>query len=403
MDHMSRSGSEIEHQGADLREQLHAIVNSEMDLFADVDKIAEVSQLQTEVNQFMANLQQRFDGYILEIERENASAAEAAEDEAVEAALAATAPTETEHLELNKDDVMNLEKEFGTYGITQANGIGEGKRTPRETVIQSLIGATIAVALMWVFWPTADHDVANDAVDLAKVESVKPVVTEKVAPVVTDKTAAVKAEEMAALKAVEDASIVVTTTEVMPQESKPELAVTEATPPKAVADTKISTADPVAKPIEKTKVEKQVAAKEPETVVNSIINTVMTSVEPMFAGEKIKVTAHFGNVRSAPDNSGKVVSRLKKGEEVYKLDEKDGWFQVRLDDEKTAWVHKSLFAPRLKVGVDVGNIRTQPTGKGKIVTRLKKGDYVTKTGEQKGWYQVKLDSGKTAWAHRSIF
>jgi len=402
MDHMSRSGSEIEHQGANLREQLHAIVNSEMDLFADVDKIAEVSQLQAEVNLFMGNLQQRFDGYILEIERENTSAAEAAEDEAVEAALAATNPTETEHLELNKGDVMNLEKEFGTYGITQANGIGEGKRTPRETVIQSLIGATIAVALMWVFWPTADHDVVNDATDLAKVESLNSVAAEKVLPIATDKAAAVKAEERVALKAVEDASIVVTETEVMTQKIKPELAIAEATSQKVIAD-RSATAAPAAKPIVKVEAEKKLASKEPETVVNSIINKVMSSVEPMFAGEKIKVTAHYGNVRSAPDNSGKVVSRLKKGEEVYKLDEKNGWFQVRLDDKKTAWVHKSLFAPRLKVGVDVGNIRTKPTGKGKIVTRLKKGDYVTKMGEQKGWYQVKLDSGKTAWAHRSIF
>ena len=121
------------------------------------------------------------------------------------------------------------------------------------------------------------------------------------------------------------------------------------------------------------------------------------------SAEELRVTAHYGNVRNVPDNSGKVISRVKKGDTVYKLAEKDGWFHVRLDSETTAWVHNCLFAPRLKVGVDLANIRQQPNGKGSIVTRLKKGDYVTKTGEQKGWYQVKLDSGKTAWAHNSIF
>jgi len=122
------------------------------------------------------------------------------------------------------------------------------------------------------------------------------------------------------------------------------------------------------------------------------------------SAEQITVTAHYGNVRDTPDNSGKVISRVKMGETVYKLAEKDGWFHIRqADSDTTAWVHRSVFSPRLQVGVQLANIRKQPTAKGSIVTRLKKGDYVTKTGEQKGWYQVKLDSGKTAWAHSSVF
>lgn len=338
MNHMSRSESEIVHQGADLREQLHAIVNSEMDLFADVDKIAEVSQLQSEVNLFMANLQQRFNDYILEIERENASAAEQAEEDAVEAALTAAA---TDHYELDKQDIMNLEKEFGTYGIRQANGITDNKRSTRETIIQTLAGASIAVALMWVFWPASEQSKGVTAINEAAVIPVN--------------------EEIAV---------------------QPEAVVVEA---EVVAEPDVVT-EPAA--VETVALERAAA-----------INSTAAIVE----GEKIKVTAHFGNVRSAPDNSGKVVSRLKKGEVVYKLEERDGWYHVRLDAEKTAWVHKSLFAPRLRVGVDVANIRTTPSAKGKIVTRLKRGDYVTKVGEQKVWYQVKLDSGKTAWAHSSVF
>ncbi|WP_176957448.1 SH3 domain-containing protein [Mariprofundus sp. KV] len=371
---MSRSDSEIEHQGADLREQLHAIVNSEMDLFADVDKIAEVSQLQAEVSQFMANLQQRFDDYILEIERENASAAERAEDDAVEAALAATA---TEHAARDNEEIMNLEKEFGTYGIRQANGIFERKRSTRETIIQTLAGATIAVALMWVFWPASEQRESATAVTEVAVEVAQPAIV----ATAEENTATVEAKVVEALiPAKEEVAVQPEAVVVEPEQSAKPVIVAKATAPAAV--------------------EEVVAPEMAEAVISEEAEKVAAAI---IKGERIKVTAHFGNVRSAPDNSGKVVSRLKKGEVVYKLEEKDGWYRVRLDAEKTAWVHKSLFAPRMRVGVDVANIRTVPSGNGKIVTRLKKGDYVTKTGEQKGWYQVKLDSGKTAWAHSSIF
>ena len=238
----------------------------------------------------------------------------------------------------------------------------------RETIIQTLAGATIAVALMWVFWPASEQSKSATAVTEVAVEGTQPANVAKA----EEKAATVKAKVVEALiPAKKEVAVQSKAVVVEPEQASKPVIVAEATAPAAV---------------------EAVVAEAAEKVAVAIVK-----------GEKIKVTAHFGNVRSAPDNSGKVVSRLKKGEVVYKLEEKDGWYRVRLDAEKTAWVHKSLFAPRLRVGVNVANIRTVPSGNGKIVARLKKGDYVTKTGEQKGWYQVKLDSGKTAWAHSSIF
>lgn len=339
MDKMSKTDIEIEHQGVSLQEQLHAIVHEEITAFSKADQITEVAQLQEQVDQFISSLQHRFESYIHVIEQENTPQKEKA-----------TASVEPDFA-LTDDDLMNLEKEFDTYGIKQANGISEGKRSTKDTVIQGLVGTAIAASMMWLFWPVSE--VENIVTEEVAMKSEQPVMPTLKSEPVSSKTST-KAEE-----------------------------------------TQIT--------VEPSTATENMALVPVQERVSEVAETVEKEVVPLIDGEKIKVTAHFGNVRSAPDNSGKVVSRLKKGEVVYKLEEKNGWYHVRIDAERRAWVHKSLFAPRLQIGVDVANIRTQPSAKGKIVTRLKKGDYVTKTGEQRGWYQVKLDSGKTAWAHRSIF
>jgi len=186
---MSRSDSEIEHQGANLREQLQAIVNSEMDAFAGADRISEVSQLQDQVSHFMGSLQQRFDVYIHDIERENAKMVEESKAEAV-----AESKLSDSH-ELNDEDIMNLEKEFHTYGIKQANGSTENKKSSMKyKMSQSLVGATIAVTLMWVFWPASEQGEMADTVEQANIGTVKPVAVTKpeavavvAAPVIEEK------------------------------------------------------------------------------------------------------------------------------------------------------------------------------------------------------------------------
>jgi len=127
--------------------------------------------------------------------------------------------------------------------------------------------------------------------------------------------------------------------------------------------------------------------KEPETVI----------------GQRLTVTAHVGNARNIPDNKGKRVTRIKMGDVVTKLNEQLGWYQVKLENGTVAWVYKTVFAPRLQVLVGVGNVRFEPSGKSRILARINHGDFVTKIDEKNGWYLVKLDSGIRAWGHHSIF
>lgn len=57
----------------------------------------------------------------------------------------------------------------------------------------------------------------------------------------------------------------------------------------------------------------------------------------------------------------------------------------------------------LRVRARIGNIRSEPSLQGKILYKLKQGAVVTKLEERDGWYRVRLRNGNIAWAFHSIF
>ena len=48
------------------------------------------------------------------------------------------------------------------------------------------------------------------------------------------------------------------------------------------------------------------------------------------------------NIRSEPSTKSKIVTTLRRGERVVKIDESAGWFNVRLPSGETGWVSKRL-------------------------------------------------------------
>ena len=48
------------------------------------------------------------------------------------------------------------------------------------------------------------------------------------------------------------------------------------------------------------------------------------------------------NIRSEPSTKSKIVTTLRRGEKVAKIDESAGWFNVRLPSGETGWVSKRL-------------------------------------------------------------
>lgn len=72
-------------------------------------------------------------------------------------------------------------------------------------------------------------------------------------------------------------------------------------------------------------------------VATDVIDEVLS--EPV-----LTVSVSFGNVRSAPSAKADVLFQLKQGDIVYKLDEKWGWYQVRLQNGAIVWAYQSLFS-----------------------------------------------------------
>jgi len=366
--------------------------------------LREGDRLEDKLAQFMTSLQQQIDTLIETKKAEQLAAASEISDEEAEVFLDHVDEADDE---AEKAAMQLLEKEFKTYNIKQANGImKQHKRSPSYIVKQSLIGSAVAAGLLWFFFPQTEEIVLGAFNQTPAVETAVQAETKAVAE---------------ALATIEPVAIATQVTESQADESvvpEPEVSVEPASA-ESVAAEEAKPAEPVAAATEEITSEPVAEVKAPvltentakvESKVESLLEDtpelkpVAKVKKPETAvGQKLKVTAHVGNARNAPNNKGKRVARVKMGDVVIKMNEQMGWYQVKLQSGTVAWVYNTIFAPRLQVSVGVGNIRKAPNGKARIVSRIKQGDYVTKLEEKGAWYLVKLDDGTKAWGHRSIF
>ena len=60
------------------------------------------------------------------------------------------------------------------------------------------------------------------------------------------------------------------------------------------------------------------------------------------AGETYLILLKNSNIRTEPTTKSKIMTTLRKGEKVMKIDESGKWFNVRLPSGETGWVLKSL-------------------------------------------------------------
>lgn len=73
-----------------------------------------------------------------------------------------------------------------------------------------------------------------------------------------------------------------------------------------------------------------------ETSSTAAATTKVIQVEPLTT-LVLKVKA---NLRGEPNDKGKIITRLKKGEKVFKLGDSGHWFHVELADKTIGWVLK---------------------------------------------------------------
>ena len=81
------------------------------------------------------------------------------------------------------------------------------------------------------------------------------------------------------------------------------------------------------------------APSRPEAVRAEPETKTMTAELP---GETHLILLKNGHIRTESGTKGKVITTLRKGEVVVKVDESGNWFNVRLPSGKTGWIFKSL-------------------------------------------------------------
>ncbi|OIO74328.1 MAG: hypothetical protein AUJ57_02430 [Zetaproteobacteria bacterium CG1_02_53_45] len=372
-------------QKTNIVKQIDQLISQEKS--ALLGSLREGDRLEDKLAQFMANLQEQIDTLIESKKAEQLAAVSEISDEE-----AAVLFAQTDEADIEAEKAMRLlEKEFKTYNIKQANGIMNQKRSTSYVVKQSLLATAVAAGLLWFFFPQAQLDTVDKAVETTAVIQLESEAGAVASMPVTMEPVVVAEPEALALEqsdATELAATAVEESKAIEQEAAVEEGSAEPIEAAAPVLATASTVSKVESLLDDTPEIKPVAkVAEPETVI----------------GQKLKVTAHVGNARNMPKNDGKLVARVKMGDVVTKLNEQMGWYQVKLANGTVAWVYKTVFAPRLQVSVGVGNVRSAPNGKSRIVSRIKQGDYVTKLEEKGDWYLVKLDSGTQAWGHHSIF
>jgi len=171
------------------------------------------------------------------------------------------------------------------------------------------------------------------------------------------------------------------------------------------------------------------------------------------------ITIADTNLRSGPSLKNPVVTVLRKGEEVQRINQSGSWFQVQTSGEKTGWVfnefvrkkevaqagmEKKGFAERpsppitppatqpppvqwkqapapspevLKKSAKRGPegpskiffqtkrkapMMTAPSAKSKLIYVLRQGRKVEKIGESSGWTKVKMSWGDTGWVASNL-
>lgn len=133
----------------------------------------------------------------------------------------------------------------------------------------------------------------------------------------------------------------------------------------------------------------------------------------------IKVS--IGNIRLKPTIHSSIIAKLQKGDKLTIIGKEGDWCMVKLPDNRSGWAHQMLIRKEestikiekkatsekvektVLLKVPIGRVREQPTLSAAIKIRLKKSDIATVIDEKEDWYLIKIEDGRTGWAHKSLF
>ena len=138
----------------------------------------------------------------------------------------------------------------------------------------------------------------------------------------------------------------------------------------------------------------------------TLLLTGMLAAAPTLAQaqEFLSIKGNTVNIRAKPNTKSEIAWELINGYPVEVIAHEGDWVKVRDFEGPLGWVHKPLTAkdPHFLIKANTVNLRSGPSTKHGVVTKLNKYDIVKTLEKQGEWAKVKTADGLEGWMSTSL-
>lgn len=122
----------------------------------------------------------------------------------------------------------------------------------------------------------------------------------------------------------------------------------------------------------------------------------------MAHAEMVSIKTSKARIRSGPGVNHPIKFELGTGYPLRVVSRKGNWLKVTDYESDTGWISKTLVSknPHLIVKTEKTVIRTGPGTHQRVVGNAKRGVVLQTLKHQKGWVQIKHESGLIGWIQR---
>ena len=144
-------------------------------------------------------------------------------------------------------------------------------------------------------------------------------------------------------------------------------------------------------------------------IIISVVYFVLLGAPFAVSARMVSVSGEDVNLRSGPGTEYAIKWKYGSGLPLQVIKEQGDWIQVEDFENDSGWLHKNLVSDTGHMVVKVNknkdqkiNIRSGPGTNYKIVGKAYYGVVFKTLKQEKGWAQVKHESGITGWVKRSL-
>lgn len=122
------------------------------------------------------------------------------------------------------------------------------------------------------------------------------------------------------------------------------------------------------------------------------------------AQEFLSIKGNTVNIRAKPTTQSEIAWELINGYPVQVIATQDDWVKVKDFEGALGWVHKPLTSTEAHYLIkgNMINLRSGPSTKHGVVTKLNKYDIVKTLEKNDGWAKVKTADGQEGWLLESL-